>query len=297
MNDYLLSLGRNDDMTLEWEQMKSTTLKFDPTYNYYSDLLSYEIQENKRSADPISETEFPGFLQERIFNFKYSPKLENIKCEKICGSNYWQGTCPLCHRVESYFQNVGGGEAHCRNVECRRPLTPEEMKQRVYKEWLYHKYKHFKKNWKPKSDDGLGYMWLTINFAPEVKLNDAILHASSIFSLKILSRSKITYCYEFNTSQGQHIHIHALIELNHTGKVSFSSLKDDILKAKSRQGKLNIYLKMSWAKKYCDRCDNRAKYQAYLNGDKQEEKLENVELDKLWRRENNLEDLYIKENK
>lgn len=293
MQQYIESLGNNDVMSAEWNQLKLTTYKFDSNYNYYQELLGYEVQENKRNQNPIPETEFPGFLQERIFSIKFAPKLENVKHETRCGRSYYSGVCPSCSRTQSagFF-----GDGHCSNVECSRPFTPEEMKYRVYKEWLCHKYKHFKKNWKPKSDDGLPYMWLTINFAPDVTVHDARLHASSIFGLKIFARSKISYCFEYNTEKGHHIHIHALIELNHTGRVSFSALKDDILKAKNRQGKMNIFLKMSWAKKYVDRCDSRAYYHAYLNGHKTEEKLQYVELDKLWRKENNLEDFYIKEN-
>lgn len=293
MQQYIQSLGQNNDMTVEWEQARLTTYKFDPAKNYYHELLQHEFQENKRSQNPIPDSEFPSFLSDRIFNFKQSPRLENVTTSQVCGRTLYFGTCPQCCRTQR-----GGffGPGHCANVECSRELTPEEMKYRVYNEWLSHKYKHFKNNWKPKSDDGLGYMWLTINFAPDVTVSEAKLHAAAIFNLKVFARSKISYCYEYNTEQGSHIHIHALIELNHTGKVSFSALKDDILKAKSRQGKMNIYLKMSWAKKYADRCDNRIKYNAYLSGNKTEEKLDNIEKDKIWRKENNLEEIYIKEN-
>lgn len=276
MEAYLTSLGQNDILISEWNQLKLTTHKYDPNYNYYSELLSYELAENKRSEYPIKDNEFPGFLADRIFNYK--------RPTRTIG-NY----CPSCRQYTC--------GKYCVEDSCKTTLTPDEMKERVYIEWLSHKYKNFKKNWKPKQDDGLNYIWLTINFAPDVSVHQAQLHVASIFSLAIFNRTKITYCYEYNTKAGNHIHVHALIEMNSTGTISFSSLKDDILRAKSRQGKLNIYLKMSWARKYEDRCDNRAVYLAYLNGNKVSEKIENTEKDKLWRSENGLQELYIRENK
>lgn len=293
MQDYIESLGHNDAMTAEWRYLKTTQYKFDPNYNYYTDLFLFESQENKKSQNPIPDSEFAGFLQERIFGIKHFPKLEQVKRNEFCGRVTYTGQCPSCLKWQP-GGTFGGG--WCTNVACGIPYTSSEMKERVWKEWLSHKYKHFKNNWKPKTDDGLNYMWLTINFAPDVTILDAQLHAAAIFNLKILSRAKITYCYEYNTKEGQHIHIHALVELKHTGTVGFSALKDDVLKAKNRQGKMNLYLKMSWAKKYTDRCDSRAYYIAYLNGHKTEEKLECVDKDKIWRKENNLEELYIKDN-
>lgn len=279
---YLSSLGNNNAMETEWLDYKNKHYAYNPSYNYFAELIPLELAEERTMPNRRPDEQVIDCLKERLFSFKKPIRLIN-------------GICPKCNKSSD-------GKYCNRNKEgtyqptCREQYTSDEIKNRVYDDYIYHMYKKFKKNWKPKQDDGLGYMWLTINFAPSVTIHDAQIHASAIFNLKIFARSKITYCYEFHGSGKGHIHIHALVELKHTGRIGFSALKDDILKAKSRQGKLNIYLKMSWAKKYEDRTDNRAVYNAYMEGNKVEDKLENIELDKIWRKENNLQELYIKDN-
>lgn len=279
---YLNSLGTNDAMMTEWLDYKQKNYPYYPTYNYFADLSKLEIEEEKSLPNRRPDQQVIDCLKERLFNFKKPVRLIS-------------GICPKCNK-SSDGKYCNRNKENTYQPTCREEYTPDEIKKRVYNDYIYHMYKKFKKEWKPKQDAGLGYMWLTINFAPSVTIHEAQVHASAIFNLKIFDRSTITYCYEFHGSGKGHIHIHALVELKHTGKVSFSALKDDILRARSRQGKLNIYLKMSWARKYEDRCDHRAVYHAYIEGNKTEDKLENIELDKIWRNENNLQEKYIKDN-
>lgn len=165
----------------------------------------------------------------------------------------------------------------------------------IYTLWLSHKYKHFKKNWKPKNDDGLNFLHITFNFSDKITVNDVVLEMTSIVNNAVFKNCKLTWCYEYYTDHGCHPHIHMLVELNRTGTISPSTLKQKIFAKQSLKEILNINYKLSWAKEYKDRCEKRAVILAYITGNKIVTKNENSEKDKHWRKLNNLEDLYIKE--
>lgn len=169
----------------------------------------------------------------------------------------------------------------------------------VYLYYLPYMYQDFKRNWKPRETDGLNYMWLTLNFPPHtVTIPEIQLEILRIVNLPVFKNCTLTYNYEFFGEGKGHPHIHMLVELNKTGTISISTLKAVIFQKKSLKSIMNLNYKMSWAKEYQDRTEKRAVYkQAYLLGLKTESKMESCEKDKEWRKINNLEELYIKENK
>lgn len=185
-----------------------------------------------------------------------------------------------------------------RNVLTQQPTEKSAVNKHklawVY--WIDYKKKDFIKDWKPKDDEGLNYMHITLNFTDKMPMNEVLVETHRIVNLPILERTKITYSYEYYTDKGNHPHVHMLVELKRTGTISPSSFIDDVFKKKALKEKLNVHYKFSWARDYEKRCDKRAVVLAYVSGNKIEEKMANVEKDKLWRRENNLEDLYIKDN-
>lgn len=185
--------------------------------------------------------------------------------------------------------------------DCYEELkkSDEYVKQKFYKWYVANEYDKFRRNWKPNDtkDEGLNFLWVTFNFKSDTDLNVIKVDMSRILSLAIFDNTKITYCYEYHTEQGTHPHVHALIELNRTGTIPMSKIEQDIFKDKKLRDRLSLCIRFSWAKKFDLRCQKRAICQAYLNGNKIDEKKENVENDKTWRKENNLEELYIKENK
>lgn len=166
----------------------------------------------------------------------------------------------------------------------------------IYMLWLGYKYKHFVKNWKPKSNDGLNFMHVTFNFSDKISVNDMLLEITRIVNLSIFDKCKMTWTYEYYTEKGAHPHVHMLIELNRTGTINPSVMEQKVFQKKSLREVMNYKYKLSWARDYKDRCDNRAVIIAYITGNKIESKSENVEKDKLWRKINNLDEIYIKEN-
>lgn len=265
MEAYLQSLGQNNDMENEWAHLKTTTpYKFDPARNYYHEALEMALKDNKYSINKMDENIYKELFQDRMFNMK-----KPMPC--VCRQQAW-----LC--------------------ECSRPYTSDEIKDKIYMEWLSYKYQNFKRNWKPKGDDGLNYMWITLNYATNMTINDVKLETARIVNLPALARSRITYCYELHTENGGHPHVHMLVELNYTGTVSMSTFLEKVYQKTSLKEKLLVDYKFSWAKDYTKRCNKRSVLLAYLAGDKVSEKMENVNRDKQWRMENNIEELYIKEN-
>lgn len=265
MEAYLAALGQNDLINQEWEIYKSTHYKYDPTYNYFSDALALGLKENKYLPDKLDEQDYIALFNERMFH----TRLHNPTCK--CGYP----------------------------IFCDKWVTPdmEYIKHKIYMEYLSFKYKQFKRDWKPKDNEGLGYMFITLNYAPSYPIREVVLDTTRIVNLSILKQSKIMYCYEYNTGQGAHPHVHMLVELQRTGTVALSSFMDDVYKKQGLKENLKIDYKFSWAKDYKKRCRNRAICQAYILGNKIEEKVENVENDRLWRTNNNLEEYYIKDNK
>lgn len=168
----------------------------------------------------------------------------------------------------------------------------------AYWYWIDYKYSDYKRNWKPKDTDGLNYMWLTFNFSPDVSIQDIQNEISRIINLPIFKSTTLSYVYEYYTEHGGHPHVHMLVEFNRTGTISISTLKQVIFQKKALKSIMNLSYKMSWSKDYKDRTEKRAVYKlGYLLGKKIESKLLNCEKDKEYRKINNLEQLYIKENK
>lgn len=185
-----------------------------------------------------------------------------------------------------------------RNVLVLQPTEKSNVNKHklawVY--WIDYKKKDFIKDWKPKDDEGLNYMWITLNYSPNMSVCDVLLETARIVNLPILARSKRTYCFEYNTDSGSHPHVHMLVELKRTGTVAMSSFLDDVYKKKSLKENLAVDYKFSWAKQYEKRCQKRPILIAYLNGDKIDKKVSNSVKDKLWRQENNIDDIYVKDD-
>ena len=155
------------------------------------------------------------------------------------------------------------------------------------------------KKWKHNDvqDAGLNFMFITLNYKQGTDINKVILDTARIINLPVLSNTKITYTYENYTDTGNHPHVHCLIELNRTGTISMSKLLEKIYQDKKLKDYLAVDVKFSWAKEFTKRCQKRSVCLAYVSGNKIEKKSENSDLDKIWRIENNLEDIYYKENK
>lgn len=185
-----------------------------------------------------------------------------------------------------------------RNVLISQPTQESNVNKHklawVY--WIDYKKKDFIKDWKPRDDQGLNYMWLTFNFKDDTPILIVLQDMARIINLPIFSRCTLTYCYEYYGEAGTHPHVHMLVELKRTGTIPFSSIEDKVFQMKKLREYLNIKYKFSWAKDFEKRCQKRAVIHAYLDGDKIDKKVTNSLKDKLWRQENNLEDKYIKDN-
>lgn len=176
-------------------------------------------------------------------------------------------------------------------------INPDiSLHNRAYEYWTDMKWRQFKKDWKPKDTDGLNFLWITLNYSDKITISDVLIETVRIINLPIFKQTKITYCFENFTDAGSHPHVHMLVEMKTTGCISFSKIYEKVFQKKSLREIMNINIKMSWAKDVKDRTQKRAVHLAYLNGMKIEKKQEHCELDKQWRQENNLEDIYIKEN-
>lgn len=162
--------------------------------------------------------------------------------------------------------------------------------------WIDYKKKDFIKSWSPKDDEGLNYMWLTFNFKDNTPITTVIQDMARITNLPIFGKCKLTYCYEYYTEKGNHPHVHMLVELKRTGTIPMSSIQDKVFQQKKLKEYMTIYYQFSWASLYDKRCQKRAVLMAYLSGDKIETKAIKCEKDKQFRQENNLQELYIKDN-
>lgn len=189
-------------------------------------------------------------------------------------------------------------ELAARNAMFEKFNPNISLHKRAYMYWEDMAWEKFKKNWKPIDNQGLNYMWITINFAPDTPMPVVVVETARIVNLPLFKDTTITYVYEFHTSGCGHPHVHMLIELKRTGTICYATIKEKILQKKSLEKyQFNCKIQQSWAHKHDYRChNNRAWYQAYVRGHKALEKEDNVEKDRLWRAENNLEELYIKEN-
>lgn len=173
--------------------------------------------------------------------------------------------------------------------------TTTDKHRLAYAYWLDYKYNDFRRDWKPRDSDGLNYMWLTFNFNKDMPVGIVVLEISRIINLSILKDCKLSYCYEYYTENGYHPHVHMLVELKRTGTIKPSELEQKIFQKKDLNTVMNWNYKISWAKTFKDRTNKRAVHQAYLNGMKIEKKQDDCAKDDIWRQENNLEKLYIKE--
>lgn len=176
--------------------------------------------------------------------------------------------------------------------------TPVEQQRRIYRWWLDNKYFEFRKTWKPNSgkNDGLNYLFITLNFSPDTQVTKMLEETNRIVSLSVFSRCKLTYCFEYYTSDGTHPHVHILVELLKTGTIPMSSILEKIYQKKSLRDIMKDNIKFSWASDYKKRSQSRAVCLAYVTGNKCDDKNPKTELDKKWRQENNLEQMYIREN-
>jgi hypothetical protein len=175
-------------------------------------------------------------------------------------------------------------------------LNPEiSLHRRAYEYWTDMKWREFKKDWKPIEKDGLNYLFITFNFSDKVAVSDVVIETARLINLPLFDQTKLTYCYEYYGTSGQHPHVHMLVELKRTGTINPSKIEQYVFQKKSLREIMNYNYKLSWAKNSKDRCSKRAVHLAYISGMKTEEKQQNSELDKQWRRQNNLEDIYIKD--
>lgn len=268
METYLLSLGQNDDLNLEWLSLRETDeYKFNPTRNYYYEALEMGLKNNKYSPDKMDENEFKNLFQERMFH----SRVHDTSCN--CVHKY------MCDKW------------------C--PPTPEYIKNRIYKEWLGYKFQNFKRNYKPKNEDeGLNYLWLTFNYHKDTPMNVVKTDMARIVGLAVFDKCKLTYTYEYYTEKGFHPHVHMLVELKRTGTISPSTLKEKVFQYKKLAEYMSITYFYSWAtgKNIKKRTNKRSIYNAYLLGNKKLLKEDNCEKDKEFRQLNELEELYIKDN-
>jgi len=175
----------------------------------------------------------------------------------------------------------------------------EWIKKHYYNWWVDNQYPAFSKNYNPDTvqDAGLNFMFVTFNFKDDTDVNVMKMDMARIFNLPVFKMTTITYTYEHCSSQGHHPHVHALIELNHTGTISPSTMLEKIFQQKKLREYLAVHYLLSWANKKDKKCRKRAVCLAYVSGHKAERKLEHVEGDKIWRAENGFEESYVKINK
>lgn len=188
-------------------------------------------------------------------------------------------------------------ELAVRNTLWETPPKDGDYHKRVYNWWLGYKREQFLKTWKPRDNDGLNYLFITLNYASDLPISQVSDETNRIINLPIFSNCKITYCFEYYTDNGCHPHVHMLVELKRTGTLSMSVILDKIYQKKTLKPILKVDIKMSWAAQINKRAQKRAVCLAYVTGQKIDGKQENVEKDKQWRQINNIfQDTYIKDN-
>lgn len=270
MEAYLASLNSSnnlDRMNEEWIIYRDTHYPYEER-NYMTELEEMELAENRASLIKRPDHEVLDCIRQRMFHFK------KPRDECICSRDYF------------------GNREEC---VCGIPYTAEEIKKRIYGEWLFHKKKFFKKNWKPNQEDkGLGYMHLTFNFHPDTDINVFKLDMSRIVNLAVFDDCNLTYSYEYYGSNKCHPHCHMLVELTRTGTKSKSTIEEKVFQMKKLKEYMSIQFQFSWANKDSFKVRSRAVTLAYIQGKKTEDKIEQVEKDKLWRQLNNIEDIYFR---
>lgn len=177
--------------------------------------------------------------------------------------------------------------------------NPEQQQKRAYKWWIDNEYFEFRRTWKPnKKLDELNFLWVTLNFEPTGDIVNCDLEVRRVTKLAIFKRCKITWAWEYYTAEGEHPHVHMLIELQRTGTIPFSEIVEKInANKKSRFAAYNEKVKFSWAREAKMRCWSRAVCIAYLHGQKIDAKVSSCEKDKQWRAAVGLEEIYHYENK
>lgn len=213
--------------------------------------------------------------------FDYLPEL--IEMEKIISKRQmnWDAEHTRQVIINMYFD------------EHQEKYTMEQKHLRIYNHFISCKWQEFRRNYKPSNeDDGLNYMFITLNFEPHVSVNVMKMETERFVKLAIFKNCTYKYVYEYHTKGQNHPHTHILMEMKNTGTISLTTI---LQKAYQRQGVEDImkidYL-FSWAKKYDKKCRKRSEINAYILGNKTDRKIENVENDKIWRIENNLNEFY-----
>lgn len=190
------------------------------------------------------------------------------------------------------------------SVASKSRFTPQEINKKCYDAYCGYRKKDFQKEFaqrKNKPESGLIYFWITLNYKPDAIVQECKRHTERFVNLALWKGCKITYNYEYFTSNENHPHSHILIELNRTGTISLSQIllqtfKDkSIFNVMSDQAKVHVMCS-GWknepgkpSKKARPRCE----LQAYLASNKSLKKLGHCSMDKFWRKENKLEPLYI----
>lgn len=162
--------------------------------------------------------------------------------------------------------------------------------------WLSMHYNKFLKNYKQPTMMGLKHLWITFNFSDKLLVPEVVLEMERILGLALWRDTTLTYCYEYNTGEDKsHPHVHMLIQLKRTGTIKKTEIIEKVFQKKGLDKKLNLNIKFSWATDFAWKCNTVEYHLAYLNGKKIDDKIENCDVDKLWRQQNNLENVYVLE--
>lgn len=260
----------NNELDAAWEQKKNTDYKYDRYYDYYKECEQYENNLYKKGQysqngrlDNDTYLAFQLMLKQIYFGINENAAGENFK--------------PMPDFAETHFK-------------------------RHYKNWLYFKYTEFKKDYllSRKTNTGLPYYWITLNFNKDAPVDMVMYHVKRFVTFNILRNCIISYCIEYFTDTGGHPHAHILIEMNRTGLLKPSQLKQLFFQDKSikkyMSNETGFDYKYSRGKDE-KRARPREELKLYLNGCKKEKKEENCEKDKEWRLEHNIENIYVYHNK
>lgn len=252
---------------LAWKEKKNTEYKYNRNYDYWTDIQRFEEEEYKKGVyshngrtDNDTRASFEAMLKQIYFGIN----------EDCYGCNF-------------------------------KPIpSPEEVHyKRHYMNWLSFKYKLFKKEFSSRKDDGY-YYWITLNFKPNTPIKKCVSHTERFVSLSCLKGCKMTYCYEYYTKSENHPHAHILIEVvDRTGGLNTAELRQKFFsnaEAKTYMTEEAFDYKSSNAVKFNKRTRPKAELNMYLMGAKIPEKAGRCELDKQWRLENNIENVYVYKN-
>jgi len=252
--------------------------------NAYYDYLSQQ-----GSADTVDPARAAWLIEKLKAEYIYDPKrdylpefyqMEHQEYKKQKGESY--------ESIEQTWQAIFFSSS---NLSKGMPYVHKF----IFHFWSVHKSQQFRRNWKPSNDvgKGLGYMFITLNFKSGVDVHIAVQNIQRITSLPIFKCCSIKYVIEKYTTAGEHIHCHMFVELKRAGTISMSLIEQKIFQLSKLKEILRVDYKFSWARDYDKRCQSRDICNAYITGNKIPKKMEHVELDRLFRRENNLEELYV----